>query len=109
MRKTFHTKKKLSEMGLEPGPKWAKFIFSNFLLHKKLDKKILKKCFRLWIGVWVGVILLIMVATDASAFVCYITRFTEENFATLIAVIFIIKAVGKFFFVLLDFYYKSIL
>ena len=22
MRKTFHTKKKLSEMGLEPGPKW---------------------------------------------------------------------------------------
>ena len=43
MRKTFHTKKKLSEMGLEPGPKWAKFIFSNSLLHKNLEKKILKK------------------------------------------------------------------
>nr|CAD7569370.1 unnamed protein product [Timema californicum] len=49
--------------------------------------------FRLWIGVWIGIILLIMVAVDASAFVCYITRFTEENFATLIAFIFIYKAV----------------
>ena len=39
MRNTFHTKKKLSEMGLEPGPKWAKFIFSNSLLHKNLEKK----------------------------------------------------------------------
>ena len=51
--------------------------------------------FRLWIGIWIGVILLIMVATDASFVVQYITRFTEENFATLIAVIFIIKAIEK--------------
>jgi len=51
--------------------------------------------FRLWIGIWIGVILLLLVAFDASAFVCYITRFTEENFATLIAVIFIIKAIEK--------------
>lgn len=36
---------------------------------------------------------MILVATDASAIVCYITRFTEENFATLIAFIFIAKAV----------------
>lgn len=49
--------------------------------------------FRLWIGIWIFVILLILVAFDASAFVCYITRFTEENFATLIAFIFIYKAV----------------
>ena len=51
--------------------------------------------FRLWIGVWTGIILMILVATDASAYVCYITRFTEENFATLIAVIFIISALKK--------------
>jgi len=51
--------------------------------------------FRLWIGIWVGVILMILVAVDASAAVCYITRFTEENFATLIAFIFIFKAVEK--------------
>jgi len=53
--------------------------------------------FRLCIGVWIGIILLVLVATDASALVCYITRFTEENFATLIAVIFIIKAIEKLF------------
>ncbi|XP_017300462.1 electrogenic sodium bicarbonate cotransporter 1-like [Diaphorina citri] len=49
--------------------------------------------FRLWIGLWIGFILIILVAVDASALVCYITRFTEENFATLIAFIFIYKAI----------------
>ncbi|XP_055839112.1 sodium bicarbonate cotransporter 3 isoform X8 [Episyrphus balteatus] len=49
--------------------------------------------FRFWIGTWITLILLILVAIDASALVCYITRFTEENFATLIAFIFIYKAV----------------
>ncbi|KOB71446.1 Sodium-driven chloride bicarbonate exchanger [Operophtera brumata] len=49
--------------------------------------------FRFCIGTWIAVILVILVAIDASAFVCYITRFTEENFATLIAFIFIYKAV----------------
>lgn len=38
---------------------------------------------------------MILIATDASAFVCYITRFTEENFACLIAFIFIKKAFDK--------------
>merc|ERR1719412_432786 len=51
--------------------------------------------FRLWIGVWIAFLLIVLVAVDGSAFVCYITRFTEENFATLIAVIFIIKAIEK--------------
>ncbi|XP_049870588.1 sodium bicarbonate cotransporter 3 isoform X1 [Pectinophora gossypiella] len=49
--------------------------------------------FRFCIGTWTAVILITLVAIDASAFVCYITRFTEENFATLIAFIFIYKAV----------------
>ncbi|XP_076271343.1 na[+]-driven anion exchanger 1 isoform X4 [Rhynchophorus ferrugineus] len=49
--------------------------------------------FRFWIGTWITIILIILVAIDASALVCYITRFTEENFATLIAFIFIYKAV----------------
>ncbi|CAG0880209.1 unnamed protein product [Darwinula stevensoni] len=51
--------------------------------------------FRLWIGVWVAIFLFIMVAVDFSYIVCLITRFTEENFACLIAVIFIYKAVEK--------------
>lgn len=50
---------------------------------------------RLWCGLWIGGFLLYLVATDASAFVCYITRFTEESFATLISVIFIVKAFEK--------------
>lgn len=49
--------------------------------------------FRLWVGIWVTVILIILVALDASAYVCFITRFTEENFATLIALIFMVEAV----------------
>uniref|UniRef100_A0A914VVU0 Anion exchange protein n=1 Tax=Plectus sambesii TaxID=2011161 RepID=A0A914VVU0_9BILA len=50
---------------------------------------------RLWINLWTALILMIMVATDASSLVSYITRFTEESFATLIAVIFIYEAVLK--------------
>ncbi|XP_014236719.1 electroneutral sodium bicarbonate exchanger 1 isoform X8 [Trichogramma pretiosum] len=49
--------------------------------------------FRFWIGTWMAVILIVLVAVDASALVCFITRFTEENFATLIAFIFIYKAI----------------
>ena len=51
--------------------------------------------FRMWTGLWAGLFLIILVVTDASAFVCYITRFTEENFACLIAFIFIKKAIEK--------------
>ena len=51
--------------------------------------------FRFCIGLWVGIILIVCVATDASALVRYITRFTEENFALLIAVIFIKSAIEK--------------
>ncbi|MCP9257851.1 Sodium-driven chloride bicarbonate exchanger [Dirofilaria immitis] len=51
--------------------------------------------FRFWIHVWTAFILFIMVITDASALVSYITRFTEESFATLIAVIFIYEAIMK--------------
>nr|XP_012228974.1 PREDICTED: electrogenic sodium bicarbonate cotransporter 1 isoform X4 [Linepithema humile]XP_012228981.1 PREDICTED: electrogenic sodium bicarbonate cotransporter 1 isoform X4 [Linepithema humile]XP_012229000.1 PREDICTED: electrogenic sodium bicarbonate cotransporter 1 isoform X4 [Linepithema humile]XP_012229011.1 PREDICTED: electrogenic sodium bicarbonate cotransporter 1 isoform X4 [Linepithema humile]XP_012229020.1 PREDICTED: electrogenic sodium bicarbonate cotransporter 1 isoform X4 [Linep len=58
---------------------------------KKVDWNYMS--FRYWIGTWTALILIILVALDASACVCYITRFTEENFATLIAFIFIYKAI----------------
>ncbi|XP_018351038.1 PREDICTED: electroneutral sodium bicarbonate exchanger 1 isoform X3 [Trachymyrmex septentrionalis] len=58
---------------------------------KKVDWSYMS--FRFWIGTWMSMILMILVALDASACVCYITRFTEENFATLIAFIFIYKAI----------------
>ena len=47
-----------------------------------------------WIGIWSGVILMILAVTDASALMKYFTRFTDEIFAALISVIFIVEA-GK--------------
>lgn len=51
--------------------------------------------FRAWIGLWTAFLLLVVVAFDLSALVRYITRFTEESFASLIAVIFIVEAFKK--------------
>jgi hypothetical protein len=72
--------------------------------------------FRSWIGLWTTLFLLIMVVTDASCLVKYITRFTgnvtefcthsskidvnlltslEESFAALIGIIFIYEAFNK--------------
>jgi len=45
-----------------------------------------------WVGIWSGVILLILAFTDASALMGHFTRFTDEIFAALIAVIFIVEA-----------------
>ncbi|VDO84334.1 unnamed protein product [Soboliphyme baturini] len=41
---------------------------------------------------WTALFLLILIAVDASALVAFITRFTEEAFATLISLIFLVKA-----------------
>ena len=49
--------------------------------------------FRLWIGLWTALFLLLLVLFNLSFLVKYITRFTEDSFATLVAVIFIIDAV----------------
>ncbi|KAF8565666.1 hypothetical protein P879_02131 [Paragonimus westermani] len=51
--------------------------------------------FRLWIGLWIAFFLFTIVAFDLSALVKYITRFTEESFAALIAFIFIVEAIKK--------------
>ncbi|XP_068070324.1 sodium bicarbonate cotransporter 3 isoform X10 [Danio rerio] len=49
------------------------------------------------IGLWTAFLCLLLVATDASSLVCYITRFTEEAFAALICIIFIYEALEKLF------------
>ena len=51
--------------------------------------------FRFWVGIWTAGLLLLIVAFDLSALVKYITRFTEESFASLIALIFIVEAFKK--------------
>ncbi|XP_066483231.1 sodium bicarbonate cotransporter 3 isoform X5 [Tiliqua scincoides] len=49
------------------------------------------------IGLWTAFLCILLVATDASSLVCYITRFTEEAFAALICIIFIYEALEKLF------------
>lgn len=51
--------------------------------------------FRQWIGLWTGIICILIVAFDGSFAVKYITRYTEESFATLISSIFIVDGFKK--------------
>lgn len=46
-----------------------------------------------WVGIWSGLLLMLLAVTDASALMRFFTRFTDEIFAALIAVIFIVEAV----------------
>ncbi|XP_066507329.1 electrogenic sodium bicarbonate cotransporter 4 isoform X2 [Hoplias malabaricus] len=50
---------------------------------------------RLWIGLHSGLQCLILVASDASYIIKYMTRFTEEGFSSLISFIFISDAIKK--------------
>jgi hypothetical protein len=52
---------------------------------------------RFWVGMWTVLFILIIVIFNLSACVKYITRFTEDSFATLIAIIFIVEAFKKLF------------
>lgn len=45
-----------------------------------------------WVGLWTMLFLLILAATDASSLIRYFTRFTDDTFAALISVIFIVEA-----------------
>lgn len=44
---------------------------------------------RFWIGIWVTFFLMILVATDASSLMGYVTRFTEESFSLVVCAIFL--------------------
>lgn len=45
-----------------------------------------------WVGIWSGLLLMVLAVIDASAMMRFFTRFTDEIFAALIAVIFIVEA-----------------
>ncbi|UYV73776.1 SLC4A7 [Cordylochernes scorpioides] len=70
-------------------------VFENILFDCCKEYELEYLPLRLWIGLWTALILFILVALDSSVLVCYITRFTEENFATLISLIFIYKSFDK--------------
>jgi len=52
---------------------------------------------RLWIGLWSAFFCIVIVAVDGSAIVRYFTRFTEEAFAALVGIIFIVESLKKLF------------
>ena len=72
-------------------------VFEEILFTFCKDSDIDYLAFREWIGLWTALLCIILVATDASALVQYITRFTEETFSVLISVIFIYEAISKIF------------
>ncbi|MCK5797955.1 MAG: hypothetical protein KAI47_12255 [Deltaproteobacteria bacterium] len=45
-----------------------------------------------WVGLWTSLFLLILAITDASTLIRFFTRFTDDTFAALISVIFIVEA-----------------
>ena len=63
------------------------FIEVLFSWSSSLDIEFLP--FYAWTGLWTAAVLIVLVLTDASAFIRYCGNFTEEIFATLIAAIFI--------------------
>ncbi|XP_075867921.1 sodium bicarbonate cotransporter 3-like isoform X3 [Nelusetta ayraudi] len=72
-------------------------VFEKILFKFCTDYHLSYLSLRTSIGLWTAFLCLVLVATDASSLVCYITRFTEEAFASLICIIFIYEALEKLF------------
>ncbi|XP_044200511.1 sodium-driven chloride bicarbonate exchanger-like isoform X3 [Thunnus albacares] len=72
-------------------------VFEKILFKFCKDYGLSYLSLRACIGLWTAFFCLLLVATDASSLVCYITRFTEEAFAALICIIFIYEALEKLF------------
>ncbi|XP_035991489.1 sodium bicarbonate cotransporter 3 isoform X6 [Fundulus heteroclitus] len=70
-------------------------VFEKILFKFCCDYQLSYLSLRTSIGLWTAFLCLLLVATDASSLVCYITRFTEEAFAALICLIFIYEALAK--------------
>ncbi|XP_049335197.1 electroneutral sodium bicarbonate exchanger 1 isoform X2 [Astyanax mexicanus] len=70
-------------------------VFEKILFKFCKDYDLSYLSLRACIGLWTAFLCFLLVATDASSLVCYITRFTEEAFASLICLIFIYEALEK--------------
>ncbi|XP_074394877.1 sodium bicarbonate cotransporter 3 isoform X3 [Zonotrichia albicollis] len=70
-------------------------VFEKILFQFCRDYGLSYLSLRASIGLWTSFLCIVLVATDASSLVCYITRFTEEAFAALICIIFIYEALEK--------------
>ncbi|XP_074051753.1 sodium bicarbonate cotransporter 3 isoform X5 [Macrotis lagotis] len=72
-------------------------VFEKILFKFCKDYSLSYLSLRTSIGLWTSFFCIVLVASDASSLVCYITRFTEEAFAALICIIFIYEALEKLF------------
>lgn len=54
---------------------------------------------RVYIGIWLGIIGLVVVCFEGSVLVKLFTRFTEEIFAALISLLYIVESIMKLFVV----------
>ncbi|XP_048347038.1 electroneutral sodium bicarbonate exchanger 1-like isoform X2 [Sphaerodactylus townsendi] len=70
-------------------------VFEKILFKFCRDYGLSYLSLRSCIGLWTAFLCILLVATDASSLVCYITRFTEEAFASLICIIFIYESLEK--------------
>lgn len=70
-------------------------VLEMILFNVCKDQGLVYMPFRCWVGIWTAGLCVIIVAFDLSSLVRYITRFTEESFACLIAIIFIYEAFKK--------------
>ncbi|KAM7392155.1 hypothetical protein PAMP_022788 [Pampus punctatissimus] len=70
-------------------------IFEKLLFEFSKNNNIDYMELRLWIGMHSCLQCLVLVATDASYIIKYMTRFTEEGFSSLISFIFISDAIKK--------------
>ena len=68
-------------------------IFTGMLYEACVQLEISFLATYAWVGIWSGALMLICAFIDASALMRYFTRFTDEIFAALISVIFIVEAV----------------
>ena len=59
--------------------------------------------FRLWIGLWTSFILIGFAVFNLSFLVKYITRFTEDCFASLVAIMFILDSIKSVFGIYTDY------
>jgi len=67
-------------------------VFTGILYRLSADMQLPFLSTYAWVGFWTALLLLILAVTDASCLMRYFTRFTDEIFSALMALIFIYEA-----------------
>ncbi|NXP75463.1 S4A8 protein, partial [Ramphastos sulfuratus] len=70
-------------------------VFEKIIYHFCKDHSLSYLSLRACIGLWTTFFCMVLVVTDISCLVRYVTRFTEETYASLICLIFIYEALEK--------------